>query len=272
MVEIHNAGDATLVVHNAYYTTSSGDLSFDPNFSINSSFPWSISPGATLQTFVDYAPMDDAADSGTITVVSSDPDTPEATATQVGNARPFEGFSNGWYIYDDAIPYETRSSASHVVDHHGDHDLYWYEVSGAHGLIDSSDPVGDFAILRNYVIARAGGPSVVSGPLSFSSSSTISTFEYATYTYILCDFWIEPTEDPAQFEVSAGSVDDGIQVMVNGEIIGHMGLGDASRSWSLASVGRPGAVNTLVVILVDDSAVDRYLTDLAFFKDGVMVE
>jgi hypothetical protein len=158
------------------------------------------------------------------------------------------------------------------VDHHGDHDLYWYEVSGAHGLVDSSDPVGDFAILRDYVIARAGGPSVVSGPLSFTSGSTLSTFEYATYTYILCDFWIEPTEDPAQFEVSAGSVDDGIQVIVNGEIIGHMGLGAPTTSWSLASVGRPGEVNTLVVILVDDSAVLRYLIDLAFYKDGVMVE
>ncbi len=60
--------------------------------------------------------------------------------------------------------------------------------------------------------------------------------------------------------------------MVNAEILGHMGLGESPTSWSLASVGRPGEVNTLVVILVDDSRVDRYLRDLAFYKDGVMVE
>ena len=89
---------------------------------------------------------------------------------------------------------------------------------------------------------------------------------------MLCDFWIDAADDPAQYEISAGSVDDGIQVMVNAEIIGHMGLGEAPKTWSLASVGRPGEVNTLVVILVDDSRSARYLTDLAFYKDGVMVE
>ncbi len=271
-LEIHNAGDADLVVDSITFAPSSSDLSFNPNHSINGSFPWVIAPGATLQTHVDYAPTDDTGDNATVTVVSDDPDESEAIASQTGNARPFEGFSTGWYIHDDGLAYETTSSGSHPVDHHGDHDLYWYEISGAHGLVDSSDPETDFEILRDFVITMAGSPSVVSGPLSFSSGSSLATFEFATFTYILCDFWIEPGEDPARYEVSAGSVDDGIQVMVNAEILGHMGLGESPTSWSLASVGRPGEVNTLVVILVDDSRVDRYLRDLAFYKDGVMVE
>ena len=67
-------------------------------------------------------------------------------------------------------------------------------------------------------------------------------------------------------------MDDGIQVMVNGEILGHMLLGASPTSRSLADVSRPGEVNTLIVILVDDSASHRYLTNLAFYRDGIMVE
>ena len=99
-----------------------------------------------------------------------------------------------------------------------------------------------------------------------------TTFAFATFTYVMCDFWIEPTEYPGRYTVSADTVDDGIQVMVNGDIIGRMNLGAAPTSWTLADVGRPGEVNTLIVILVDDSANHRYLTNLAFYKDGVMVE
>ena len=88
----------------------------------------------------------------------------------------------------------------------------------------------------------------------------------------MCDFWIEEGEDPASYTVQAERVDDGIQVMVNGEILGHMLLSSSATSWSLADVGRPGEVNTLIVILVDDSRSNRYLRDLAFYRDGVMVE
>jgi hypothetical protein len=271
-VEIRNAGDAMLIIDSIGFVPTSSDLEFEPDHAVNGAFPWHLSPGASISVWVDYLPSDDEPDHSEVIVQSNDPDSPEASAHQLGNARAFEGFSTGWYIYDDGIPYETFSSGSHVVDHHGDHDLYWYEPSGAHGMVDSSDVAGDFAILRDYVIDRAGGPSVVSGPLSFSSGSDLATFTYATFTHILCDFYLDPSEDPASYEVSAGSVDDGIEVIVNGEILGHMVLGAAPTSWSLADVARPGEVNTLVVILVDDSRVDRYLSDLAFYKDGVMVE
>jgi len=113
---------------------------------------------------------------------------------------------------------------------------------------------------------------MVTGPITFSSSSHLATFAFATYTYVACDFWIEPGEDPSIYTVNADAVDDGIQVMVNSEIIGRMSLGSAPMSWSLADVGRPGEVNTLIVILVDDSASQRYLNNLSFYRDGVMVE
>ena len=64
-------------------------------------------------------------------------------------------FSSGWYVLDDGIPYETVSNPNYSVDSHGDHDLYWYEPSGAHGLVDSIDPTGDFATMRQYILDRA---------------------------------------------------------------------------------------------------------------------
>ncbi|MDP6934435.1 MAG: hypothetical protein QGG40_16030, partial [Myxococcota bacterium] len=157
-----------------------------------------------------------------------------------------------------------------VIDHHGDVDLYWYEPSGAHGIVDSSDPETDFATMRDYVIDNAGAPTEVSGPFTYDASSSISTYEYATFTYFLCDFWLDADEDPSSYEISSGSVDDGIQVMVNGEILGQLKLGE-SGSWGLDNA-TAGEVNTLIIILVDDSASDKYVNELAFYKDGVMVE
>jgi hypothetical protein len=59
--------------------------------------------------------------------------------------------------------------------------------------------------------------------------------------------------------------------MVYGEVLGDILLGNSGR-WSLDGVGVPGAVNTLAVILMDNAQVDKYVYDLAFLKDGVIVE
>jgi hypothetical protein len=272
LFRLTNVGDAALTIDDLRFDTESSEMALDLRTDINGSLPWALEPDETRSISVSYAPVDDVLDVGRVIVASNDPDTPETILLATGNGRTFEGFSAGWYIYDDGLDHETTSSPEHSVSTHGDPDLYWYEPSGAHGLVGSTDPETDFAIMRDYVMAGAGAPTEVSGPLSFTSSSHLSTFAFATFTYVMCDFWIEPTEDPASYTVSADTVDDGIQVMVNGEILGHMLLGASPTSWSLSDVGRPGEVNTLIVILVDDSASHRYLTNLAFFKDGVMVE
>ncbi len=269
---IGNIGDAALTIDDLVFSTGSAEMALDVRLDTNGALPWVLEPGDLRTINLTYTPTDDVADSAQIVIQSDDPETPTTTLSAVGNGRPFEGFSTGWYIYDDGLDHETTSSPEHPVTAHGDADLYWYEPSGAHGLIDSADPESDFDVMRHYVRAGAGAPTEVSGPLSFSSSSHLSTFAFATYTYVMCDFWIDPSEDPSRFTVSADAVDDGIQVMVNGEILGRMLLGASPTSWNLADVGRPGEVNTLIVILVDDSASHRYLNNLAFYKDGVMVE
>jgi hypothetical protein len=269
---LRNEGDGELIVNEVRFISASSELSFDRQEAINGPLPWSLVPAEERKIRVHYEPDDDGFDIGEVVVLSNDPDEPEATAFVSGNGRTFSGFSTGWYIYDDGIDHETTSDPAHVVDSHGDLDLYWYEPSGVHGLMDSSDPEADFAHMRDYVIDGAGAPTVVTGPISFSSSSHLTTFAFANFTYIACDFWIEADEDPVLYAVGADAVDDGVQFMVNGQILGHMYLHSPPQHWSLHEVGRPGEVNTLIAILVDDSRTNRFLTNLRFTRDGVMIE
>jgi hypothetical protein len=268
-VTLRNDGDADVTVSALTYTTSGGELTFDARQGDNGALPWVLAPGASKEVRVDYAPTDDVADEGYVTVLSNDPDEPTIYANQIGNARLWEGFSTGWYIVDDSTNYETTSNAARAVEAHGDLDGYWYEPSGAHGMIGSADVAGDFAVLRDYIIARAGAPTPVTGPLSFYTSSSVPALTYASYSYVLCDFWLDSADDPALYEITTGVVDDGILVVVNGEILGSATLGSGG-SWPLTNAV-PGAVNSLVVILMDNAQVDKYLQDLAFYRDGVMV-
>ncbi len=271
LLTLANVGSADLTVSALQLSSATGEFILDPLDAQNGALPWVLPPGEDREVLVSYFPIDATADSALVQVGSDDPTVPLATAEFLGMGPSFEGFSTGWYVYDDGVAYETTSSGAHVVDHHGDYDLYWYEPSGAHGLIDSANPTADFAVMRDYVLAHAGAPTEPSGPFNYDGDSTLATFEYATYTYFLCDFYLDPADDPTLYSIAAGYVDDGIQVMVNGQILGRKSLGEASpASWPL-SAAVPGAVNSLIIILVDDSAVDKYVQDLAFYRSGVMV-
>jgi hypothetical protein len=269
---VSNIGDANLTISDLRFVSASAEMTLNIHWGVNGPLPWTLNPAEERVISVSYTPTDDTPDTAKIIVLSDDPDTAAETINLAGNGRVFSGFSTGWYVYDDGLDHETTSHPDYSVTSHGDYDLYWYEPSGAHGLIDSSDAMADFAVMREHVITGAGAPTAVTGPITFSSSSHLATYAFATYTYVACDFWIEPGEDAGIYTVNAEAVDDGIQVMVNGEILGRMSLGSTPMSWSLADVGRPGEVNTLIVILVDDSASQRYLNNLSFYRDGVMVE
>lgn len=268
-ITVTNEGDAELRVSDLSWDPSSAELTLDTAKDLNGSLPWTLAPGEEKVVEVAYAPGDAHADEALLQVVSDDPDEPVVDVLITGSARDFEGFSTGWYVLDDGIAYETTSNPAYVVDHHGDPDLYWYEPSGAHGLLDSSDPAADFATMRDYIIARAAGPYAATSPFDYDGDSDLATFEYATFTYFLCDFYLPADADPSAYEIVSGAVDDGIQVMVNGEILGRITLGQ-SGAWPLDNA-LPGAVNTLIIVLVDDSRVDKYIHDLGFYRDGVFV-
>ena len=267
-IQLTNAGSMDITVGELNFVSSSGELSFSADELTNGSLPWILSPGESKQVFVDYTPLDDMVDTSTLNVYH---DAGQEIASQTGTAKEFEGFSTGWYVFDDGIPYETTSNPNYVINTHGDLDLYWYEPSGAHGLIDSTDPLADFALMRQYILDNAGPPIQVNGPFNFSETSTISTFSYATYTYFMCDFYLDPNIDVSRYAISGGNVDDGIQIMLNGEILGHRLLGEGTFSWPLQTANS-GQVNTLIIILADDSASHKYANNLAFTLDGQMVE
>lgn len=73
-----------------------------------------------------------------------------------------------------------------------------------------------------------------------------------------------------RYTIESGRVDDGIRVILNGHVIGHQELGEPGLQLPL-SYAEPGRVNTLVVILQDNAARHKYVRDLAFYEDGVMV-
>lgn len=88
-VIISNIGTADLVVSDFSYVTASNDLFFDDGSGTNGELPWTIAKGDFKEVYVDYAPLDDYADEGFLSVESNDPIQPTAKASQVGNAALF---------------------------------------------------------------------------------------------------------------------------------------------------------------------------------------
>lgn len=267
-ITVENAGLEPLTVSGLTYD-SGPELVFSLNEADNGSLPWTLGPGERRVVEVAYTPIDEGADQGTLVVASDDPERPRVDATQVGAAR-FDGFTTGWYIVDDDTPYDLTSDPAHRVDYDGDPDAYWYEPSGVHGMTDSTDVPSDFALLRQYVLDRAGGPTAVTGPLSFYAESDLPDMQEGSFSYILCDFWMPADDDPSRYTISTGRVDDGIRVLVNGTIVGELTY-NQSGSWTLSDAVS-GQLNTLVVILVDNAMWEKYVYDLGFYRDGVFVE
>src|SRR5205085_205300 len=152
------------------------------------------------------------------------------------------------------------TNSAYVVDRVGDPDGFWFEPSGVHALYGSVDPPTDWDYLHDWIVARAGAPTPVTGPLTFQSASTVPSLAGASYTYILCDFWMDWDDDPSLYTIASGLVDDGLLVMVNGTVLGNLEYLQ-SGSWPLTGA-EPGRLNTLIVLLEDNAQVDKYLFDL----------
>ncbi|MDP2312925.1 MAG: choice-of-anchor D domain-containing protein [Pseudomonadota bacterium] len=268
-IVLANAGEGDLVIQDLAYTASSSELTLADYVGTYGALPWTLGPGETRTVAVDYRPRDDTPDEGRLAVASSDPHGPRFAA-QTGNGTRPPLPETGWFELYDGVLYETTSSAEHEVDHHGDIDLYWYEPSGAHGLVDSADPAADFARLSDYV-QNNGTVVFPVAPIDVSDRSAASTFTQATFTYWLCLFEVPAEDDPAAWSASADFVDDGLLLLVNGERIDSL-VYTESGAWNLADVVRPGETNALLAILVDDSSGSRIVTGLSLERDGVFVE
>jgi hypothetical protein len=191
-----------------------------------------------------------------------------------------EDVVQGWYVYDDGIAYETTSNPQFVVDHHGDEDLYWYEPSGGHGLLEPTQGHQQaFDLIEQHIIDHTNlDPSYLQEEFTYEGNSNLATYEFATFTYAMAYLTFPPGYN-GQWTIAVESVDDGIEVLVNAHIIGTMKLNEANRVFDLdadidgnTSVLMPGLENVIIIILVDDSQVDKYIRNLVFAYDGVPVE
>lgn len=267
-ITLTNVGGRPLTVSGLFYEASSAELTWSMVSETNGILPWTLAAGESRDVIVTFLPLDETEEEGTLSVVSDDPDRPVVDAVQVGSGL-FEGFQTGWYIVNDDTPRDLTADPDHRVDYNGDSDAYWYEPSGVHGMTDSVDVAGDFAFLHDYVVGRSGGPTIVNGPLTFEEPSTLMQMEEGSFSYVMCDFFMDATDDPSLYTVESGRVDDGIRVILNGVVVGELTY-NQSGSWSLADA-IPGAVNTLLIILEDNARVEKYIYDLGFYKEGVMV-
>ena len=204
--------------------------------------------------------------------VSDDSGDDDGSPDSDGDAEPPDRgtFSYGWHILDEGERIPT-DEPDYAVTHHGDEDGFWYEPSGQNGLITSSDPVEAFAAMREYVLERApelGHPMV---NLHYYADSELIRFDEATFTYVLADFMLPADEDLDQYRLSVGGVDDAIKVLINGQALGVVKLDEPGREWALGPYLRPDALNTLIVILMDNDERNKFIQDLAFYRGEIMV-
>ena len=85
LLAIRNIGNADLVVTELQYVTAAAtEITVDANESANGPLPWTILAGTELAVNLNYTPLDEYEDDGYLTVLSNDPNQPEAQAHQSG--------------------------------------------------------------------------------------------------------------------------------------------------------------------------------------------
>ena len=84
------------------------------------------------------------------------------TVTSLAQAEPSEPVLIGWWSYfapeSDASKVPTTTNPSHVVDHFGDPDTYYYEPSGGHGMQEDPSvlpPDQAWQTMISYILAQA---------------------------------------------------------------------------------------------------------------------
>lgn len=114
-VKISNIGNANLEINDIkYFSTVPLDYISSDFESLHGTFPWSISPGDSMNVFIDYIPSDLYSDLSYLEVYSSDPATPVANADQYGEG---DYFANNTDEFDQEE--QSKTDILFVVDNSG---------------------------------------------------------------------------------------------------------------------------------------------------------
>lgn len=197
------------------------------------------------------------------------------------HAEPTEPVVIGWWSYFDNTKIPTTSSAAHPVSSYGDPDTYYYEPSGAFGMQEDPavlPPDQAWQTLVSYVLAKANGVTL-SSTFTINTSSDLQTFTQAYYGWALLLLYVPKDKYCDSYQVHIGTVDDGVQVMTNGKIVGYANLGEQNKLIDMVEqnsnppslVLRPG-INEVVLIHEDQAAVERYVTNVWIEHNGAQVD
>jgi MYXO-CTERM domain-containing protein len=197
-------------------------------------------------------------------------------------AEPSEPVLIGWWSYfapeGDANKVPTTTNPNHVVDHFGDPDTYYYEPSGGHGMQEDPSvlpPEQAWQNLVSYILAHADQFSLAS-EFTRNEGSDINKFQEAYFGWAFAMLYVPREMYCDDYKVHIGTVDDGVQAMANGKILGYANLGDHDVSIDMVQYGtselvlRPG-INEIVLIHQDQCAVQRYVTGVYITHNGVQV-
>ncbi|MAG27656.1 hypothetical protein CMI47_19165 [Candidatus Pacearchaeota archaeon] len=103
-VVISNIGNVDLEVSSInYFISHPVNLDINKNDQENGMFPWIISPGSSVEIFIDYLPLDNILDIGYLEISSNDPVTPVETVDQEGHGDYFAFALDSFEQKEDAM-------------------------------------------------------------------------------------------------------------------------------------------------------------------------
>lgn len=111
-----NSGTADLLVTDLDHASASDDLALDANEAVNGPLPWTVAPGASVEVFGTYAPLEEVTASGAFTVTSNDPGGVEVaslTGSGVTYATNLETFDHTSAMTVDIVFHPDLSTTGH---------------------------------------------------------------------------------------------------------------------------------------------------------------
>lgn len=203
-----------------------------------------------------------------------------SSLSTAARAEPTDPVVIGWWSYFDPTHYPTSTNPAFTVTFNGDPKNFYYEPSGARGMRDPTlDPATAWNTLVGFILSKTSSATLSSGFTIDETSSVSTCFCAAQYGWALGLLYVPKDKYCDPYRLHVGSVDDGVELLVNGTIVGNKTIaqnGDAAREWiSLVdaagkSILRPG-INEVVVIHADDQQVQRYVHDVYLEHSGAQV-
>jgi MYXO-CTERM domain-containing protein len=195
-------------------------------------------------------------------------------------AEPTEPIVVGWWSHFSNQKVPTPSTPAHTISGYGDEDTYYYEPSGGHGLQEDPNLLPKEQAWQNtvnFILANSNGVTL-QNEFSINAGSDLQTLTEAYFGWALVLLYVPKDKYCDSYRVHIGTVDDGVQAMANGKILGYAKLGEQNKYIDMVEYGinppalvlRPG-LNEVVLIHEDQAKVERYVNNVWIEHDGQKV-